>query len=125
MTKKLFTPASVEEAVVELDTFRNDILGAAAFGFGLTALQFPRDQAPAIASVAFAFLLLWALIKIAPKRSEHKRLYDNLGFWAGHWRAFRSNLVLFAGFLLLGFIAGGTLTLDRLMWFSLSKVFTY
>lgn len=110
MTRNLFTPTSVEEAVVELDTFRNDILGVAAFSFGLTALQFQTSQTPAIASVAFAFLLLWALVKIAPNSAEHKRLYDNLGFWAGNWRAIRTNLILLVGFLFLCLIAGGVLT---------------
>ena len=123
MTRSLFTPASAEEAVVELDTFRNDILGVAAFSFGLTALQFQSSQAPSIASVSLAFLFLWALVKIAPKTAEHKRLYDNLGFWAGNWRALRTNLILLDGLLFLGFIAGGVLTLDRLLWFSLSGVF--
>jgi hypothetical protein len=125
MNRNLFTPTSVEDAVVELDTFRNDILGAAAFSFGLTALQFQANQAPSIATAALVFLMLWAALKVIPKYSEHKRLYDNLGFWAGHFRMFRTNLVLFAGLLFLIFVAGGVLTLDRLLCFSLAKVFVH
>lgn len=125
MTRNLFTPHAVEEAVVELDTFRNDILGVASFSFGLTALQFPPSQAPAIASVAFAFVMLWALVKIAPKTTEHKRFYKNLGFWAGHWRVFRANPVLFAGLVFLGLVAYGFLTLEGLLWFSFARVFTH
>jgi len=122
MRKNLFTPTSVEETVIELDAFRNDVIGAAAFSFGLTALQFSPTQASAIASAALAFLLLWAIVRISPKSTEHKRHYQNMSFWGGNLRAVRANLVFFAGILFLGFIASGLLTVEQLAKFSLSKL---
>jgi len=122
MNRNLFTPGSVKETVVELDSFRNDILGVAAFSFALTALQFQANQAPSIASVAFVFLALWATLKIAPTAAEHKRFYKDLGYWAGNFRALYANLVLFAGMLFLGFVAGGVLTLDSLVGFSFARM---
>ena len=125
MNRNLFTPTYIEETVIELDTFRNDILGVAAFSFGLAALQFQPHQAPTIATIALAFLILWGLLKVAQKYSEHKRLYDNLGCCAGVFRMFRTNFILSIGLCFLTFIAGGILTLDKLLYFSLAKIFLH
>lgn len=125
MTRNLFTPNSIEDAVIELDTFRNDILGVAAFSFGITALQFQANQASSIATVALVFLLLWAYLKLWPKIREHKRLYDNLDFWDGNLRMLRANFVFLTGVIFLGLVAGEILTLDRLHSISIAKVFDY
>lgn len=125
MNRHLFTPTSAEDTVTSLDAFRNDILGAAGFGLGLTALQFQPAQASAVASVAFLFLVFWAAMKLMPWSQEHDRYYGGLPFWQGAWRAIMNNLVLLAGLGFLGCIAFGLLTLEQLQSMAFSRLFIH
>ena len=122
MNNSRCTPDDSERTVRELDSFRNDILGVAAFGFGLTALQFTPAQAPAIATIAEVFLVIWALVKVLPRYREHAQYYAQLGHITSAWVAFKRNIVLTIGFTFLGLIAAGWLTIDDLQSLSLAHL---
>ena len=124
MFRALFTPVEVEQSVAELDTFRNDILGAAAFFAGLTALQFPdRSQVESIGTTAFVFIMIWGYSKIPKYKESHDRFYRGLGRVRGYFVAFSRNPVLFTGLAFLGLVGSGVITTDRLAWLSLAKLF--
>lgn len=124
MKKFIFAPRDVEATVAEMDNFRNDIVGAAAFFAGLTALQFDQpDQAASVATSAFAFLMFWGYMKALKFKAEHDRFYGGFGPLLGFVVAIARNPVLFVGMLFLGTIAAGYLDAERLSAFRLARFF--
>jgi len=124
MPRNLFTPDDVEAAVSDVDVFRNDILGVAAFFAGLTALQFPdRSQITSIGTTAFVFILVWGFSKMAKHKAAHDRFYGNLGHIRGFFTTFARNPILYLGFAFLGLVGAGQITTERLAWLSLAKLF--
>ncbi|MFZ4537462.1 hypothetical protein [Propionivibrio sp.] len=122
MNRMLFTPDAVEQTVRKLDTFRNDFLGLGAFGFGFSALPLKQD-APAMASVALAFIFLWGMAKVWPERKAHDRFYGNMSFVARNVVPIIRNPVLVAGLAFLVFVAAGLITIDSLSGFSLARMY--
>lgn len=124
MKKYIFTPCDVEVTIAEMDAFRNDIVGAAAFFAGLTALQFTQPaQVTAVATSALAFLMFWGYLKTHKFKTEHDRYYAGFGPLLGFFVSIARNPVLFVGMLFLGAIATGYLDVDRLSAFRLARLF--
>jgi hypothetical protein len=124
MTKFIFTPRDVEATVAEMDTFRNDIVGTAAFFAGLTALQFPQPaQATSVATSALAFLTFWGYIKALKFKAAHDRYYAGFGPLLGFFVVIARNPVLFVGMFFLITITAGYLDADKLSVFRLALFF--
>ena len=115
MTKLIFNPDSVSTAVEEMDTFRNDVIGAAAFFAGLTALQFPLDhERYSVGTVAFFFIFFWATMKVRKYKDEHRRFYAAHGEWKGTLLTLWNNSVMVVGIVFLGSVATGYVTLETI-----------
>jgi hypothetical protein len=123
MERSLFPSQDVESVVGEVDIFRNDILGPAAFFAGLTALQFSvPGQASAIGTISVVFILLWGYSKAPLYKAAHDRYYARFGNLKGWLVAFYRNPVLFVGFAFLSAVATGYITPDNFGWVSLAKL---
>lgn len=117
--KNIFTDG-YKDQVIWFNNFTNDIVGVLGFSLGITALQFESD-APSFATVCLCFLFIYLIYTELRIGSVLVRHYKGMKFSKAVTDFFMSNLIYLLGMMFLAGVAGGMITQETFVGFSLKQ----